>query len=158
VRHSAIALSGAQTNSSNTQRGLWLGKDSSEANNPYRRNLRSPGSLELNPIGLNMQDSVSLQPFLGVLAVTERHGLIAKESPPRWYRSASCEHVARHGGLGDAETEHQKLAMDPWRTPEKVLTAIRTIRWRTSLETLGCPPRQRPRSRYRQSADQPSRC
>ena len=29
---------------------------------------------------------------------------------------------ARTGGLGDAETEHQKFTMDPRRTPEKVLT------------------------------------
>ena len=55
--------------------------------------------------------------------MTERHGLIAKKSPPRLSRpSASCGHVARYGGLGDAETEHQKFTMDPWRTPEKVLT------------------------------------
>ena len=70
-----------------------------------------------------MQASVCPRPLLGILAVTERHGLIAKKSPPRLSRpSASCRQVARHGGLGDAETEHQKLTMDPWRTPEKVLT------------------------------------
>jgi hypothetical protein len=34
---------------------------------------------------------------------------------------ASCRHVARHGGLGDAETEHQMFTMDPRRTPQKVL-------------------------------------
>ena len=53
MRHSAIALSGAQTNSSNVQGGLWLAKAAPEPN-PYRRNLRSPGSLELGPIGLTL--------------------------------------------------------------------------------------------------------
>ena len=55
--------------------------------------------------------------------MTEGHGLIAKKNPPRLLRpSASCRHVARHGGLGDAETEHQKFTMDPRRIPQKVLT------------------------------------
>jgi len=39
----------------------------------------------------------------------------------------------------------------------KFSRAIRTIKRRTSLETFGRPPRQRPCARYRQSADQPSR-
>ena len=122
MRYSAIALSGAQNNSSNIQGGLWLTKAAPEPN-PYRRNLRSRGSLEPGRIGMTPQSSVFPRPLLGILAVTERHGLIAKESPPRWSRpSASRGHVARHGGLGDAETEHQKFTMDPRRTPEKVVT------------------------------------
>ena len=35
---------------------------------------------------------------------------------------ANLRHVTRPGGFGDFETEHQKLAMDPWRTPDKVVT------------------------------------
>ena len=54
--------------------------------------------------------------------MTEGHGLIANKSPPRLLRpSASCRHVARHGGLGGAETELQKFTVDPRRTPQKVL-------------------------------------
>src|ERR1039457_4366853 len=46
-------------------------------------------------------------------------GLIAKKGPPRWSRRcASWGHVARHGGFGDFETDHQKLAMDPWRASD----------------------------------------
>jgi hypothetical protein len=98
VGHSAIALSGAQTNSSSIQGGLWLTKAA-----PVVQRL--PRLL------------------LAIFAVTESHGLIAKKSPPRWSRpSASRGHIARHGSLGDAEIEHRKLAMDPRRTPEKVLT------------------------------------
>jgi hypothetical protein len=68
-----------------------------------------------------MQVSVSLRPLFGILA--ECTGLIAKKGPPRLgWPSAWCRQVARHGGLRDAEPEHEKLAMDPWRTPEKVLT------------------------------------
>jgi hypothetical protein len=88
-----------------------------------RRELRNPRSLELRSVGLEMQASVSQRPLLGILAVTESHGLIAKKSSPRLSRpSASCGHIVRHRGLGDAETEHQKFTMDPRRTPEKVLT------------------------------------
>jgi hypothetical protein len=89
-----------------------------------------------------MQARVNPRPFLGILA--ERTGLIAKKDPPRlWGPSAWCWQVTRYGGLGDAEAEHEKLTTDSWRTPEKVLKkAIRVIRWRTSLETLGRPPRQ----------------
>jgi hypothetical protein len=55
--------------------------------------------------------------------VAERTGLIAKKGQPRLcWPSAWCGQVARYGGLGDAETEHEKLAMDPWSTPEKILT------------------------------------
>src|SRR5208337_3169567 len=70
-----------------------------------------------------MRGGVSTRPFLEILVVTERHGLIAKKSPPRLPRpSASSRHVARYRGLGDAETQHLKFTMDPRRTPEKVLT------------------------------------
>ena len=93
MRHSAITMSGAQTNSCNVQGGLLLGKAAPQPN-PYRRNLRSPSSLELGPIGLTLWASVSRRPLLGILAVIERHGLIAKKSPPRMPRpSASCRQV-----------------------------------------------------------------
>jgi hypothetical protein len=35
--------------------------------------------------------------------------------------SAWCWRVTRYGGLGDAEPEHEKFTMYPWRAPEKVL-------------------------------------
>jgi len=38
--------------------------------------------------------------------------------------------------------------------PREISRATRAIRSRTSLETLGCPPRQRPHDRYLQSSDQ----
>ena len=70
-----------------------------------------------------MQASVSPRPLLGILAVAERTGLIAKKGPPRLCRpSAWRRQVTRYGGLGDCKPEHEKLAMDPWRTPEKVVT------------------------------------
>ena len=57
------------------------------------------------------------------MVTAEGDGLIAKKGPPRLSGpSAWCWHVARYGGLGHCEPEHEKLAMDPWRTPEKVLT------------------------------------
>jgi len=46
----------------------------------------------------------------------------------------------------NSEPEHEKLAMGPWRTPERVLTG--RLSRRTSLEALGRPPRQRPDDRY----------
>ena len=110
ARHSAIALSGSQINSSSAQGGLLLA----------RSNLRRRGSYARNPTGLTMQVSVSLRPLFGIPA--ECSGLIAKKSPPRLSRpSASSGHVARHRCLGDAETEHQKFTMDPRRSPQKVL-------------------------------------
>ncbi len=51
MRHSAIAMSGAQTNFCNVQGGLLLGE---AAPNPQRRNLRIPASLELGPEGFNI--------------------------------------------------------------------------------------------------------
>jgi hypothetical protein len=57
------------------------------------------------------------------VVVAEGDGLIAKKAPPRLYRpSAWCGQITRYGGLGDPETEHEKLAMNPWSTPEKILT------------------------------------
>src|ERR1700685_3907000 len=98
MRHPAIALTGAQTNSS-IQAGCGRPKPGLSPTNTGR-NLRSPGPFELGPIGLNLPASVSPRPFLAILAVTERHGLIAKKRPPRLLRpSASSRHVARHGGL-----------------------------------------------------------
>ena len=94
MRHCAITLSEAQTYSSNVQGGPLLGKAAPEPT-PNRRNLRGPGSLELGPIGLNMQVSGFPRPLPGIIAVTERHGLIAKKSPPRLSRpSAPCTQVA----------------------------------------------------------------
>jgi hypothetical protein len=51
MRHSAIALSGPQTDSSNAQGGLGSPEAAPEPN-PYRSNLCSPGSLEPGRIGL----------------------------------------------------------------------------------------------------------
>jgi len=117
----SLALGGLQANSSSVQRGPLPAKAAPEPNT-YRHNLRSRGSHELGPIGRNMQASVSLRPLLGILA--ERTGLIAKKGPPRrGWPSAWCWQVARHGGLGDAEPEHENFAMDPRRTPEKIFTS-----------------------------------
>ena len=67
-----------------------------------------------------MQARVSPRPLLGILA--ECTGLIANKGPPRLSGpSAWCWQVARYGGLGHCEPEHEKLGMDPWRT-QKVLT------------------------------------
>ena len=134
MHHSAIVPSGPQTNSS-IARGLCSPEAAPEPK-PYRRNLCS-GSLEPGRMGLILKASVSTLPFLGILAVTECHALIAKKSPPRLLRpSAPSRHVARHGGLGDAETQHQKFTMDPRRTPEKVLgpslPSDDGLRWKSS--------------------------
>ena len=68
-----------------------------------------------------MQARMLPRPLFGILA--ERTGLIAKEGPPRLSRpSAWRRQVARYGGLGDAEPEHEKLAVDPRSTSEKILT------------------------------------
>ena len=51
MRHSAIALSGSQTDTSIAYGGLCSAEAAPEPN-PYRRNLCSPGSLELGPVGM----------------------------------------------------------------------------------------------------------
>jgi hypothetical protein len=84
---------------------------------------------------------VNPRPLLGILP--ERTGLIAKKGPPRLcWPSAWCWRVARYGCLGDAEPDHEKFTMDPWRAPGKVLMGYPCNQMGTSLETLGRPPRQ----------------
>jgi hypothetical protein len=97
--------------------------------------------------------------LLRILIVAERHGLIAKKGPPRLCRPATwCWKIARYGGLGDREPELQKFAMDPWSTPEKILTGhlVRSAggpHWRPSDGHLASDPRDR----YLQIANQPLR-
>jgi len=111
VRHASIALSRSRINSFSIQGGPSLAPS----------NLRSRGFHEIDRIGCDRRASVSVRPFLGILA--ERTGLIAKKGPPRLSRpSAWCRQVARYGGLRDAEIEHEELAVNPWSTPEKILT------------------------------------
>ena len=111
MRYASVALGGSQTNSFSLQSGLLLAQS----------NSRSRGLHEISRIGRTLRASVSVGPLLGILA--ERTGLIAKEGPPRLSRpSALRRQVARNCGLGDAEPEHEKLAVDPWSTPEKILT------------------------------------
>jgi len=115
-----IAPSEPQTNSSSVEGRLLVAEAAPEPDTD-RRNLRSHKSHELGPIGPNVRARGSPRRLLVILA--ERTDLIAKKGPPRLCWPSACHrHVARHGGLGDAEPEHQKLTMDPWRTPEKVLT------------------------------------
>jgi hypothetical protein len=110
--------------------GCWLRPRQSSTH--AVANLRSRGSDELGPKGQKMRASVSLRPLPG-FTVGERTGLIAKKRPPRpCWPSVWCPQVARHNSLGDAETEHQKLAMDPRRSSRELSRAIRAIRSRTS--------------------------
>jgi hypothetical protein len=110
VCHTWIVLSGAQINSFSVQGELLLA----------RSNLRSRG-FHIDRIGSDTRVRVFVRPFLGILS--ERTGLIAKKGPPRLSRpSVWCRQVARYRGLRDCETEHQKLAVNPWSTPEKILT------------------------------------
>lgn len=51
MRHTAIKISGAQTNYSNTVLGPLLSAKAAPEADPLRCNLRSPGSLELGPTG-----------------------------------------------------------------------------------------------------------
>jgi hypothetical protein len=67
-----------------------------------------------------MQVRVNRRPLLGI--PVERTGLIAKKGPPRLCWPAWCWQVTRYGGLGNAQPEHEKFTMDPWSTPEKILT------------------------------------
>jgi len=53
MRHFLIEPSGARTSSSNVKGRLWLGEAAPEPNR-CRRNLRSPESLEVVPIGLTL--------------------------------------------------------------------------------------------------------
>ena len=116
----SLALGGPQTDSSSVRGGRLASKAAPEPNTD-RRNLRGRGSQELGPVGPNMQARVSPRPRLGILA--KRTGLIAQEAPPRLgWPSAWCRQIARDGGLGNCVPEHEKLTMDPWSTPEKVLT------------------------------------
>jgi hypothetical protein len=109
MRRASVALGGSQINSFR-QGGLLLAHS----------NARSRGLHEISRIGRTLRANVSVGPLLGILA--ERTGLIAKEGPPRLSGpSARSRQVARHGGLGDAEPEHEKFAVDPWSTPEKIL-------------------------------------
>ena len=108
-RHASIALSGPQTSSSRIHGGRLLAKAAPEPETD-RRNLRSRGVYEL-----------PLRSLFGTLA--EPTSLIAKKgAPPLCWPSAWYGQVARDSGLGDAEPKHEQLAMDPRRTPEKVLT------------------------------------
>jgi hypothetical protein len=119
MHNGSFALGGAQANSSSVEGSLLWAKAAPEPNT-YRPNLGCRGPYERSPTVLTLRARVSLRQLLGILA--ERTGLIAKKSPPRLCRpSAWCRQVARYGGLGDCEPEHQKLTVDPWRTPEKVL-------------------------------------
>ncbi len=69
-----------------------------------------------------MQARVSPRPRLGILS--ERASLIAQEAPPRLgWLSARCRQITRDGGLGNGVSKHEKLTVDPRRTPEKVLPA-----------------------------------
>jgi hypothetical protein len=49
--------------------------------------------------------------------------------------------IARHGGLGDVEAQHEQFAVDPWRTPEKARPPGRasfarvTSRWAIKLKS-----------------------
>jgi hypothetical protein len=57
---------------------------------------------------------------LGIVA--ERASLIAQEAPPRLgWPSAWCRQITRDGGLGNGVSEHEKLTVNPWHAPEKVL-------------------------------------
>src|SRR4029077_10802664 len=89
----------------------------------YQCNLRNGEAYEPNPVKPSMQAPVlHTGHILRILVGAKGEGLVLEKRPPRLSRSSACSgHVARHSGLGDAETQHQKLAMDPWRTPEKVL-------------------------------------
>jgi hypothetical protein len=59
--------------------------------------------------------------------------------------------------LGDAETEHQKFTVDPWRTPEKVLTGHLCDQMGDFTGNPRAPAAPATRDPYRQSVDRPSR-
>ena len=121
MRHALIPINGSQINTSEFRVACGCAKTCLSPTHTTTICV-APETLELALVGRKMQASVCPRPLLGILAVTERDGLIAKKGPPRLPRpSASSRQVERHGGLGDAETEHQKLTMDPRRTPKEVL-------------------------------------
>src|SRR6266852_7561086 len=94
---------------------------------------------------------------LGIVA--ERASLIAQEAPPRLgWPSAWCRQITRDGGLGNGVSEHEKLTVDPWHAPEKVLPGHLSDQIaHLAGRPADCLPRQRPDDRYCQSADQPLR-
>ena len=60
--------------------------------------------------------------LLQTLIEPEGHCLVANESPPRLSgTSINCRQIAGYRRLGDVKAEHQQLAVDPRRTPGKVL-------------------------------------
>ena len=121
MQRGSLVPGGSQTDSSSVRGGRLAAKAAPEPDTD-RRNLRSRKSHELGPIGLNMRSRGSPRPRLGILAKCS--GLIAQEAPPRLgWPSAWCRQVTRDGGLGNGEPEHEKLTVDPGRTPEKVLPA-----------------------------------
>jgi hypothetical protein len=69
-----------------------------------------------------MHPRISPRPLLGILAVTEHDGLIEEKSATIVLVVCFVQAGSVTGDLAYAETEHQKLTMDPRRTPEKVLT------------------------------------
>ena len=88
--------------------------------NAHRGDLRSRGSHDLGPLRPDLPASVCPRPLLGILA--ESTGLIVNKGPPRLgWPSAWRRQVARYRGLGDPEAEHEKLAVDAGRSPEKSL-------------------------------------
>jgi hypothetical protein len=81
-----------------------------------------------------------------------RGSLLDEEDEPLWLLK-TCDTVAW-------DTLKPSMRSSPWSrgTPQRKFSrAIPATRLRTSLEILGRPPRQRPRDRYPQSADQSSR-
>ena len=94
-----------------------------------------------------------------ILVVAEGYGLIAKKDPPRLcWPSASCRQGAIRW-LGDPEAKHEKLAMDPWHTSEKVLTVWlpKTLNAPNSLEFLDSLTQYR-QHEYERAIDRFSAC
>src|ERR1700694_4332756 len=50
--------------------------------------------------------------------------MIAEEClPPLGWRASSPGHILGHAGLSDIDVELEKLAMDPWRSPQRIANA-----------------------------------
>ena len=143
-----MALSGSQTSFSGVQRRLWLAKTPAGPNT-HRRNMRHRFH-EPATVGPNAQtQGLRVGLLLPVLVATEDDRLIANKGPPGLgWPSAWWRQVARHGGLGHAEAEHAKLAMDPRRTPKKVLTGHPRDQISDLPGNPGTSTRQRQRDRY----------